>query len=65
MKIDLGRGAPTYVALRNDNGVTLHQGASRIHLAPDELASVLEAINTMTSQGSRPAAEKTTTVGTE
>jgi hypothetical protein len=58
VKIDRGRGAPTYVARRRDNGVTIHQGGSRIMLAPDELAEVLEAIHTLTSQGSRVAAEK-------
>lgn len=59
MKVDCGRGAPTYVAPRRDNGVTIHQGASRIHLAPDELTAVLDAIRTVTTQGSRAAAEKT------
>lgn len=58
MKIDLGRGAPTWVAQRRDNGVTIHQGGSRIHLAPDELAAVLNAIQQLTGQGS-PRAEKT------
>jgi hypothetical protein len=59
MKIDKGgRGAPTWVARRRDGGVTIHQGASRIMLAPDELADVLEAIHIMTGQCS-PRAEKT------
>lgn len=59
MKIDKRRGALTYVAPRRDNGVIIHQGASRIYLAPDELVEVLAAIETVTSQGSRSAAEKT------
>jgi len=62
MKIDLGRGTPTFVALRRDNGVTIHQGASRIMLARDELAAVLAAIDTLTSQCS-PRAEKTVKIG--
>jgi hypothetical protein len=63
MKIDLGHGAPTYIALRRDNGVTIHQGASHIMLGPDELAAVLNAIQTMTSQSS-PRAEKRESVHT-
>lgn len=59
MKIDLGQGAPTFVAPRRDNGVTIHQGGSRIHLAPDELAAVLNAIHQLTGQGSPIRAEKT------
>ncbi len=59
MKVDLGKGAPTYVAPRRDNGVTIHQGGSRIYLGPDELAAVLDAIHTITTQCSRSAAEKT------
>jgi hypothetical protein len=62
VKIDTGRGTPTYVALRRDFGVTLHQGGSRILLAPDELAEVLEAIHELTGQGSPIGAEKTTQV---
>ena len=62
MKVDTGRGAPTYLALRRDNGVTIHQGASRIMLAPDELAAVLGAINELTSV--KPArAGKTSRIG--
>lgn len=64
MKVDLGKGAPTYVAPRRDNGVTIHQGGSRIYLGPDELAAVLDAIHTVT-QCSRSAAEKTVLSGKE
>jgi hypothetical protein len=60
MKVDLGRGAPTFVARRHDNGVTIHQGASRIMLAPDELAAVLAAIQELTNGQCSPSrAEKT------
>ncbi|OBA82674.1 hypothetical protein A9W99_11220 [Mycobacterium sp. 1164966.3] len=55
MKIDKGRGIATYAALRRDNGVTIHQGASRIMLAPDELAELLDAIQAITGQCSRKA----------
>ena len=63
MKVDKGHGTPTYVARRNDNGVTLHQGASRIRLAPDELAAVLDAIRSITGQRSPHGAEKTKEIG--
>jgi hypothetical protein len=59
MKVDLGHGAPTYVALRRDRGVTIHQGASHVMLAPDELAAVLAAIETLTNQSGPSGAEKT------
>lgn len=59
MKIDTGRGSPTYVALRRDNGVVIHQGASKIYLAPDELNGVLGAIHKMTGQCSPMRAGKT------
>lgn len=62
MKIDKGRGLPTFVAPRKDNGVTIHQGASRIYLAPDELAGVLDAIHTITGQCSPMRAGKTAKV---
>jgi hypothetical protein len=55
MKIDCGHGAPTFVALRRDNGVTLHQGASRIMLAPDELTAVLAAIQDLTNGQCSPS----------
>jgi len=58
MKIDKGRGTPTYVARRRDGGVTIHQGGSRVMLAPDELAAVLNAIQELTSQCSPVRAEK-------
>ena len=48
MKIDRGRGTPTFIARRRDNGVTIHQGASRVILAPDELADLLDAIQSLT-----------------
>lgn len=62
MKVDTGRGAPTFLARRRDGGVTIHQGASRIMLAPDELADVLDAIHTLTGQCSREA-EKAMEIG--
>lgn len=47
------------MALRRDNGVVIHQGASKIYLAPDELNGVLGAIHKMTGQCSPMRAEKT------
>lgn len=57
MKINSIHGAPTFVARRRDNGVTIHQGASHIMLGPDELSDLLGAIHTLTGQ-SGPRAEK-------
>ncbi|TGD85139.1 hypothetical protein BayCH28_22320 [Mycolicibacterium sp. CH28] len=62
MRVDIGRGVPTFIAPRRDGGVTIHQGKSHIMLAPDELAAVLDAIYTLSGQSSRAAAEKTTEV---
>lgn len=47
------------MALRRDNGVVIHQGASKIYLAPDELTGVLGAIHKMTGQCSPMRAGKT------
>jgi hypothetical protein len=56
VRIDMGRGAPTYVTVRTDGGVILNQGRSHIMLGPDELAAVIDAV-----QSQRPKrAEKTT-----
>ncbi|BBX01866.1 hypothetical protein BST36_20800 [Mycolicibacterium moriokaense] len=63
IKINSDQGAPTYVALRRDNGVTIHQGKSHIMLAPDELSAVLDAIYTITGQSDPRGSEKTTTNG--
>lgn len=62
MKIDRGRGAPTFIARRRDNGVTIHQGASRVILAPDELADLLDAIYSLTGLCSLRAGKTTTGV---
>lgn len=63
MKVDLGKGTPTHLTLRRDNGVIINQGGSHIMLAPDELAALLDGIYEITGLSDPRRSEKTDKIG--